>query len=151
FSLMVIGLSHSLPPVMESGLTAQGVSPQDAQNIAHLPPIAVLFAAFLGFSPMNQLLGDKLHALPPKNAEYLTGRSFFPHLITQPFHSGLVVAFAFAIVACVIAAVASLLTKRARAARQHESVGSELAGVSGETGGPSELATPDMQPDMRPN
>jgi MFS family permease len=146
FSLMVVGLSHSLPPTMQSGLTAQGVSPQAAQSISHLPPIAVLFAAFLGYSPMKQLLGDQLNTLPPKNADYLTGRSFFPHLITQPFHSGLVVAFLFAIVACVIAAVASVLTKRARDARQHETVGSELAGVSGEAGGPSGLATPNMAP-----
>ena len=37
----------------------------------------------------------------------LTGRSFFPQLISDPFRNGLHEAFAFAIVACLVAAVAS--------------------------------------------
>ena len=146
FSLMVVGLSNSLPSTMHDGLVAQGLPEQSAQTIAHLPPIAVLFAAFLGYNPMQQLLGPELHRLPADHAAYLTGRSYFPHLITAPFHQGLVIAFLFAIVACVIAAIASLLTKRNRSA-QHESVGSELAGVTGEAGGGmSELTTPQMSP-----
>jgi MFS family permease len=146
FSLMVIGLSHSLPPTMHDGLVAQGVSNQAATTVSHLPPIAVLFAAFLGYNPMKQLLGPELNKLPADHASYLTGRSFFPHLITEPFHQGLVIAFLFAIVACVIAAFASLLTK-SRKSPEHESVGSELAGVAGEAGGGlSELNTPQMSP-----
>ncbi len=147
FSLMVVGLSHSLPSAMQSGLTAQGVPAASANAISHLPPIAVLFAAFLGKNPMQQLLGPELQKLPADRAQYLTGRSFFPHLITQPFHSGLVIAFAFAIVASVIAAIASLLTKHSRKREVHESLGSELAGVSGEAaGGINELNVPDMTP-----
>jgi MFS family permease len=146
FSLMVVGLSHSLPGTMHDGLVAQGVPEQAAQTVSHLPPIAVLFAAFLGYNPMQQLLGPQLHNLPADHASYLTGRSFFPHLITQPFHSGLVIAFLFAIVACLIASIASMLTKR-QSSPEHESVGSELAGVSGEAGGGmSELNTPQMSP-----
>jgi MFS family permease len=146
FSLMVIGLSNSLPSTMHAGLVAQGVPDQAAQAVSHLPPIAVLFAAFLGYNPMQQLLGPELKHLPADHASYLTGRSFFPHLITSPFHQGLVIAFLFAIVACVIAAVASLLTKRKKFA-ERESVGSELAGVSGEGGGGlSELSAPQMAP-----
>ena len=37
----------------------------------------------------------------------LTGRSFFPNLISGPFHTGLHIAFAFSIACCLIAAVAS--------------------------------------------
>ena len=37
----------------------------------------------------------------------LIGRSFFPHLISPPFRTGLHEAFAFAIIACLVAAVAS--------------------------------------------
>ena len=144
FSLMVVGLSHSLPSTMQAGLVQQGVSAQAAQTVSHLPPIAVLFAAFLGYNPMQQLLGPELQKLPADHASYLTGRSFFPHLITPPFHQGLVIAFLFAIVACLVAGVASLLTKRRRYA-EHETVGSELAAVSGEgTGGLSELNMPQM-------
>jgi MFS family permease len=146
FSLMVVGLAANLPDTMYSGLVSQGIHPESAQTIAHLPPIAVLFAAFLGYNPMKQLLGPELGNLKDHGA-YLTGRSYFPHLITKPFHQGLVIAFAFAIAACVIAAVASLLTKRTRKAAQHESLGSELAGVAGEAGsGISELNVPQMVP-----
>ena len=146
FSLMVVGLSHSLPTAMHDGLVAQGVPDQAAQSIAHLPPIAVLFAAFLGYNPMQQLLGPVLHQLPTDNAQYLIGRSFFPNLVSGPFHDGLTIAFWFAILACVVAAIASAMTGRAnKPVADHETLGSELAGVSGESGvALSELAVPDM-------
>jgi MFS family permease len=110
FSLMVAGLSRSLPTAMSSGLTAQGVPASAANSLSHLPPIGVLFAAFLGYNPMRQLLGPLLGHLTPSHAAYVSGREFFPHLITTPFHDGLGVAFAFAIAANVLAAVFSLLT-----------------------------------------
>ena len=99
---------------MYSGLTAQGVPAATAAPISHLPPIGVLFASFLGYNPIQQLLGPLLHQLSPAHAAYVTGRQFFPHLITAPFHSGLGVAFGFAIAANVIAAIASALTGRRR-------------------------------------
>ncbi len=153
FSLMVAGLARNLPPVMAHGLTAQGVPGQAAQTVAHLPPIAVLFAAFLGYNPMQQLLGPVLQHLPPSHAAYLTGRGFFPRLITQPFHDGLTVAFWFAIAACVVAAIASIFTQRRKTAHrrtEHESLGSELAGVAGEAGiAVEEPVVPVMVPDRR--
>jgi len=82
----------------------------DAARISHLPPVASLFAAFLGYNPMGTLLGPHvLHGLPAGQASELTGRQFFPHLISSPFHTALVYAFVFAIAACVVAALASLL------------------------------------------
>ena len=111
FSLMVAGLATHLPSDMYSGLTSQGVPSAAATQISHLPPLAVLFAAFLGYNPMKQLLGNQiLHNLPADKASYLTGRSFFPHLVTGPFKDGLAVAFWFALAACLIAAAASLVT-----------------------------------------
>jgi MFS family permease len=143
FSLMVGGLSSKLPSAMFGGLTAQGVPASAAGPISHLPPIGVLFSAFLGYNPMQQTLGPVLHAMSPAHVAYLTGRTFFPQLITPAFHSGLGEAFAFAIAACVIAAVASALTGRARSP-QVESVGAELAAVASEGSGyePAELVVP---------
>jgi MFS family permease len=110
FSLMIIGLASSLPATMQHGLVAHGVPPVDATRISHLPPVATLFASFLGYNPIRNLLGAKtLHALSPAQQHALTGRSFFPHLISSPFHTALDYAFVFAIVACGVAAVASLL------------------------------------------
>ena len=147
FSLMVAGLSSKLPTAMFGGLTAQGIPAAAAHQISHLPPIGVLFAAFLGYNPMQQLLGPHLLAhLPAGHAIYVQGRQFFPHLITAPFHDGLGVAFAFAIAANVLAAIASLLTgkrKRAGAGSAAEPLGAELAAVAGEGGlEPSELVGP---------
>jgi hypothetical protein len=113
--------------------------------VANLPAVAVLFAAFLGYNPIQQLLGGQLSSLPPDQAQFLTGRSFFPNLISGPFQSGLAVAFGFAIAVCLIGAVASLLTKDARP-KDRESVGEELAAVAGEAGtGPSELVAPAVE------
>jgi MFS family permease len=110
FSLMIVGLASALPHTLQSGLVAHGVPAHDAARIAHLPPVATLFASFLGYNPVATLLGPHtLHALPAAQAQTLTGRGFFPHLISSPFHTALVYAFVFAIVACVVAAVASLL------------------------------------------
>jgi hypothetical protein len=110
FTLMIVGLASHLPETMQSGLIAHGVSAADAHRVSSLPPVATLFASFLGYNPMSTLLGPHvLHALPAAQAHALTGRSFFPHLISAPFHDALVYAFAFAIVACLVAAVASLL------------------------------------------
>ena len=111
FSLMVIGLASALPNTIITELTAQHVPTAVAHQVASVPPVGILFAAFLGYNPMKQLLGNQiLHNLPADKASYLTGRSFFPHLVTGPFKDGLAVAFWFALGACLIAAAASLVT-----------------------------------------
>jgi MFS family permease len=110
FSLMIVGLSSGLPGALDSGLLAHGVPAVDATRMSHLPPVSTLFASFLGFNPVKSLLGAHvLGALSPANAHIVTGRSFFPTLISHPFHTALTYAFAFAIAACLVAAVASLL------------------------------------------
>jgi MFS family permease len=108
FTLMILGLSSSLPHAMSSGLAAHGVPAPAAAHAGHMPPVSILFAAFLGYNPIQHLVGA--HALSTLSAHsyaVLTGRSFFPQLISAPFRQGLHEAFAFAIVACLIAAAAS--------------------------------------------
>src|SRR3984885_295524 len=110
FSLMIIGLSSGLPGALQTGLTAHGVPAATAARVSHLPPVATLFAAFLGYNPVKSLLGTHVLAgVPHAQAATLTGRSFFPHLISGPFSSSLSVAFTFAAAACIVAAFASLL------------------------------------------
>jgi MFS family permease len=110
FSLMIIGLASSLPSTLHNGLVAHGVPNAAATHVSHLPPVATLFAAFLGYNPMQNLLGaHTLDALSPAQARVLTGHSFFPQLISSPFHTALIYAFVFAAAACLIAAFASLL------------------------------------------
>ena len=109
FSLMIIGLANTLPSAMSAGLQEQGVPASVAHDVANLPPVGSLFAAFLGYNPIAELLAPS-GALqqPGVNADVLTGKTFFPHLITEPFHSGLVVVFMAAAVMMVIGLIASI-------------------------------------------
>ncbi len=108
FSIVTLGLAASLPGDLYHGLLAQGVPVAQAQKLSHLPPIGSLFAAFLGFNPIqtevpHQVLANLGHA----RASYLTGRSFFPTLISPSFENGLHLAFDFAAATTFIAAAFS--------------------------------------------
>jgi len=110
FTLMIAGLASSLPHAITGGLEAHGVSAQVAQHVAHLPPVSILFAAFLGYNPLQHLLGSHvLQTIGSHSSAIITGRSFFPHLVSAPFRTGLHETFLFAIAACLIAAAASAL------------------------------------------
>jgi MFS family permease len=114
FSLMIAGLAGSLPHTLATGLQAQGVPAATASGIAALPPVSTLFAAFLGSNPVGHLLGSTgvLATLPPANVDVLTGKTFFPQLVSAPVHSGLVTVFTAAAALAVIAALASALRGR---------------------------------------
>ncbi|MBJ8348571.1 MFS transporter [Antrihabitans sp. YC2-6] len=108
FSLMIIGLSNTLPGALQSGLEDQGVSSQVAGEVAGLPPVGSLFAAFLGFNPIEELVGPSGELTRPGvDAEVLTGQDFFPNLMSAPFHSGLVVVFLAAAIMMFLGAAAS--------------------------------------------
>ncbi|ARC57070.1 Antiseptic resistance protein [Frondihabitans sp. 762G35] len=110
FSLMIAGLATTLPQTLAKGLTSHGVSQTVAGQIAQTPPVGTLFSAFLGYNPIQNLLGSKvLGGLSQADQATLTGKEFFPQLISGPFHAGLVVVFTAATIMTVIAAVASLV------------------------------------------
>jgi MFS family permease len=111
FTVITLGLASSLPAHLYSGLTAQGVPTATARATSHASPIGVLFSAFLGYNPIQQLLGPSgaLAHVSHAQAAYLTSRSFFPRLISAPFAKGLHLAFDFAAATSILAAVASLL------------------------------------------
>jgi MFS family permease len=109
FSLMIAGLSTTLPAALRGGLTAHHVSAATADAVAAQPPVGSLFAAFLGFNPIQTLVGNQtLDSLPPSDRATLTGQEFFPNLISAPFHHGLVIVFTVAIAMSLIGAFASL-------------------------------------------
>jgi MFS family permease len=128
FSLMIAGLASTLPRTLTNGLSAQGVPHNVAHQIGSLPPVGSLFAAFLGYNPVKELLGPTgvLQHLPASHVAVLTGRTFFPQLISQPFHHGLVIVFSMAIAVLVIAAGASAL----RGGRYVHEEGGEAAAIA---------------------
>ncbi|WP_018178389.1 MFS transporter [Jongsikchunia kroppenstedtii] len=111
FSLMIAGLAHSLPHTMSTGLTAQGVPGPVADQVAGLPPVSSLFASILGVNPVGTLLAPSgvLHSLPAANGATLTGREFFPSLISPSFHHGLVIVFGVSAAIGLLSALASAL------------------------------------------
>ncbi len=121
FSLMIAGLANTLPKTLTAGLTAQGVPLATASSIAHLPPVSTVFAAMLGYNPVQNLLAPTglLRTLPAKNVATLTGRQFFPHLISVPFHHGLTIVFtAAALMAVCGAAVSWMRGKKPEASQE---------------------------------
>jgi MFS family permease len=127
FTLIILGLASALPAALTHGLVAQGVPRADAARVAALPPVSIMFAALLGYNPVQTLLGHVISKLPASHAAYLTGHTFFPSLISGPFQHGLDIAFDFAIAACLIAAVASLLRGR-RYVHELHGAGAQPAG-----------------------
>jgi MFS family permease len=111
FSLMIAGLAQALPRSLFDGLTGQGVSGDVARQVADLPPVGSLFAAFLGYNPIGSLLtpSGALDTVSPAQRAVLTGKEFFPHLMADPFHHGLVIVFTAAALMTVVAALASAL------------------------------------------
>ena len=114
FSLMIAGLASTLPPALIRGLHAQGVPLAVADQVSHLPPVSTVFAALLGYNPVQHLLKSSgvLSHLPAHNVTVLTGRHFFPTLIAGPFHHGLVIVFTAAAVMSLVGALVSLLRGR---------------------------------------
>jgi hypothetical protein len=111
FSVMIAGLAGTLPLSLKNGLIHQGVAPSIAAKIGHLPPVSSLFAATLGVNPLQHLLmlNHALSELSVSARRVVTDREFFPHLIAQPFHEGLVVVFSLATGLAAVAAIASLM------------------------------------------
>jgi MFS family permease len=111
FTLMIAGLSSSLPSTLSSGLTKVGVPSGIAHQVATLPPVSSLFASVLGVNPIQHLLAPTgvLTKLPASSQALLTGRTFFPSLLSGPFHNGLIIVFSVSAALSVLAGLASLL------------------------------------------
>src|SRR5581483_8625636 len=107
FSIVTLGLVAALPTTLSTGLMTNGVPGQAAAAIAHLPPTAALFGAFLGYNPIGELLSPQvLHAISPAHQAVLLGKTFFPNLIATPFMESLHAVFYISAGLCLIGAAA---------------------------------------------
>ncbi|XDL52540.1 MFS transporter [Alicyclobacillus fastidiosus] len=110
FSIMIAGLAQKLPEAMQSGLTQHGVPLAGAVKVAQLPPTSSLFAALLGYNPLQNLLQQFgiLQQMPASQAKYVVGSTFFPSLIGSPFMHGLSLAFTVSLVMSLVGAIVSI-------------------------------------------
>jgi MFS family permease len=133
FSLMIAGLAAKLPTTLTNGLQAHGVAPDAAAAAGQFPPVGSLFASFLGFNPIQTIL-DQLqaagHTLGNPDLSTLTGKSFFPQLMSDPFHHGLIVVFGSAAAMCVLGAIASLIAGGKYVHEDEPVIGETAAGVA---------------------
>ncbi|MEU6142731.1 MFS transporter [Streptomyces sp. NPDC047081] len=138
FSLMVSGLASSLPGTLSHGLQAHGVPAAAAEHAASLPPVSTLFATFLGNNPIEHLLTSQgaLDHVSESQRAALTGHTFFPQLVSGPFHHGLTIVFSVATGMAVISAVASALRGGHRAV--HEGAGQRRTSAATDAHGASE-------------
>ena len=142
FSLMIAGLAATLSRTLSAGLRAQGVPAAAAAHVASLPPVSTLFSALLGYNPIKSMLAPTgaLARLPARNAAILTGKSFFPNLISGPFHHGLVIVFSAAIAMSLLGALISVL----RGKQYYHAEPATLAGAAvtaGRAAGPVSVAS----------
>jgi len=141
FSLMIVGLTSTLPKAMFKGLTSHGVSLAQAHTVANMPAVGSLFSSFLGFNPLKSLLGSRA-LTHVSNAQWLklTGKKFFPDLIQSPFHHGLIIVFVVAILLSVVGALFSAL-RGERFISQQESMAKHAGDLAESSGAvPGEIA-----------
>ncbi len=120
FTIVISGLAVHLPPALKNGLTAAGMPAPLAAGISHLPPVAALFSALLGYNPLGHLLpANVFGALPRSVTSQLLAPHFFAQLIAKPFSESLRTVFFMSIGLSLIAALASLLRGRQYIAEIH--------------------------------
>ena len=113
FTIIITGLSTGLPSAFSKAMTAAGV-PQLAGAFSSIPPTSALFAAFLGYNPVNAILAlpqlsSVVSQIPQSTLTYLEGQTFFPNAIAPAFISALGLSFYIAAVLSIAAAIASVL------------------------------------------
>jgi len=153
FSIVTLGLADALPSTLSSGLINAGLPTEIANGVAKLPPIAALFAAFLGYNPMQSLLPSAvLQQLPATAQNTLLGQSFFPNLISLPFMDGMRMAFYCAAVVCVVAAAASTIRGKVRRPQEEfVDAGNDVLGLEESLPGTVKLSQwPRQQPFPQP-
>src|SRR4029077_569842 len=84
FTIVIIGLSATLPTTLTAGLVHAGLPVKPSEAIGHLPPTSALFSAFLGYNPMaHRVPAATLNHLHAATRAHLLSRSFFPGLIAS--------------------------------------------------------------------
>lgn len=113
FTLVVAGLSSTLPASIYHGLVSNGVSSAQASTYSSIPATSALFASFLGYNPIGAILPQKLlDGITKAQRDTLTGTEFFPSLISDSFGRGLKTIFYIAAALSFIAAIISALGNR---------------------------------------
>ncbi|MDR2974945.1 MAG: MFS transporter [Propionibacteriaceae bacterium] len=108
FTILILGLAQHLPSVLNAALLNAGVPTATAAQVSEMPPTSALFAAFLGFNPMEKLVPPEvMAALPQATQQTLVSNTFFPEAVSPAVMSSLHIAFWVSAGLSLVAAVIS--------------------------------------------
>ncbi|MDO9325882.1 MAG: MFS transporter [Methanoregula sp.] len=107
FTIIVVGLTKEFPASISAALTSAGV-PQLIPAMSNIPPTGALFAAFLGYNPVQMILAEMPLAMTasvsPTTLAILTGVTWFPTTLAHAFMPSLASTFIFGAILSLIAA-----------------------------------------------
>lgn len=112
FTILIIGITQKFPEAMVTSLASIGAS-QLAPIFSNIPPTGALFAAFLGYNPVNTILS----ALPPQvvaqipstTISTMNGSTWFPTTFANAFIPSLKTSFIFGAFLSIVAAILSAM------------------------------------------
>jgi len=113
FTIVILGLTKTLPSALYSSLVGAGVPAQVAQRVSNIPPTGALFSAFLGYDPVKSILSNVPSTLaasiPPQAISAIEAKTWFPTTIAPPFISSLHLTFYIGVALSLFAALSSAL------------------------------------------
>lgn len=112
FTILIVGITQRFPDAMASSLASIGAS-QLAPVFSNIPPTGALFAAFLGYNPVDALLTalppQMVAQIPSTTISTLNGTTWFPTTFANAFLPSLKTSFLFGALLSVVAAILSAM------------------------------------------
>lgn len=112
FTILIIGITQGFPGAMTNSLTSIGAA-QLAPLFSNIPPSEALFAAFLGYNPVDTILsslpGSVVANIPGGVLTTLQGTTWFPSTFANAFIPAVIESYIIGAILCIIAAILSAL------------------------------------------
>ena len=113
FTVVLLALAANLPGSLALAAARVGAPQLTAATFAKVPPATAVFSAFLGYNPMQTILGqlpqNLTDSLSNQTTTTLTGTNWFPQALAPAFMTSLRVAFYVNAALAVAAAISSIL------------------------------------------
>lgn len=115
FTIVIVGIQGMFPAAVQhslAGLDAAQAAPLTAA-LGAIPPTGALFSAFLGYNPMDSILGalpaSAVGSIPQNVLAILEGNDWFPRTLAEAFMPSLRFSFLIGAALTAIAAVLSAM------------------------------------------
>jgi len=112
FTILIVGITQRFPDAMTASLASIGAS-QLAPVFSNIPPTGALFAAFLGYNPVDTILSSLpsqiVAQLPTTTVITTNGTTWFPTTFAKAFLPSLKLSFLFGAFLSIVAAALSAM------------------------------------------